>query len=197
MTEAVELIAKLAAGLKGTTPGPWHHYHAPLRAGMTTIDEIQCRERRNPIVQWGGFDNSFRSKAKHKRNAAHIARCSPDNIRTLLDHIETLEAENERLDTTCTALDAFAKEQIGLVETLEARVATLSAALEWQPTHRHMLSNREYAVVGQCQVQCKDGLTDYEVAVVYRGEDGELWVRRKSEFDDRFTTYLAAREASR
>lgn len=104
MTEAAELIAKMAAGLKGTTPGPWHHYHAPLREGMTTIDEIQCRERRNPIVQWGGFDNSFRSKAKHKRNAAHIARCSPDNIRLLLDHIETLEA---RVATLSAALEPF------------------------------------------------------------------------------------------
>lgn len=49
--------------------------------------------------------------------------------RRAADHIENLEAENGRLDATCTALDAFAKEQLGLVASLEARVAKLEADL--------------------------------------------------------------------
>jgi hypothetical protein len=101
MKEAAELIAEIATGL-------------------------ECSPPREPEeLSWAdGYENN---PAVRQGDRIFIARCSPKNIRLLLDHIETLEAENERLDATCTALDAFAKEQMGLVETLEARVATLSA----------------------------------------------------------------------
>ncbi|QPC91475.1 hypothetical protein [Mesorhizobium sp. INR15] len=66
----------------------------------------------------------------------------------------------------------------------ERAEATVSELLAWKPTHRHVKRGSEYAIVGQAQVQCEDGLTDYEIATVYRGKDGELWVRRKSEFED-------------
>jgi len=62
--------------------------------------------------------------------------------------------------------------------------APASAQDDWKPTHRHKKRGSTYVVVGQAQVQCEDGLTDYEVATVYRGHDGQLWVRRKSEFED-------------
>jgi len=52
---------------------------------------------------------------------------------------------------------------------------------------RHKKRGTIYERVGQAQVQCpKDApLTDYEVVEVYRDvNDGELWVRRVSEFHD-------------
>ena len=50
---------------------------------------------------------------------------------------------------------------------------------------RHKKRGTTYAVLGHAQVQCSDGLTDYELVTVYRGEQtGELWARRKSEFED-------------
>ena len=64
---------------------------------------------------------------------------------------------------------------------------------QWQPTHRHVKRGTEYQRLGDAQVQCEDGLTDYELATVYVGSDGGLWVRRKSEFEDgRFAPLPAA-----
>ena len=53
---------------------------------------------------------------------------------------------------------------------------------------RHNKRRTHYVVIGSAQVQATEPLTDYEVVTVYRGiEDGELWVRRISEFRERFT----------
>jgi hypothetical protein len=55
------------------------------------------------------------------------------------------------------------------------------------PRWRHVKRGTEYTIVSNsAQIQCpKDRpLTDYEVVVIYRGEDGEHWVRRRSEFYD-------------
>jgi hypothetical protein len=57
-------------------------------------------------------------------------------------------------------------------------------ALRW----RHKKRGSTYELVGEAQVQAPDSapLTDYELVAVYRGDDGKLWVRRVSEFHDRF-----------
>jgi hypothetical protein len=64
------------------------------------------------------------------------------------------------------------------------------------PRWRHKKRGTTYTVVGECQVQAEEPLTDYEIAVVYRSEaDGSLWVRRRSEFHDgRFETLALSRE---
>lgn len=49
---------------------------------------------------------------------------------------------------------------------------------------RHKKRGTSYTEVGLAQIQAEEPLTDYEVVVVYRGDDGQLWVRRKSEFHD-------------
>jgi hypothetical protein len=52
-------------------------------------------------------------------------------------------------------------------------------------THTH---GGRYEVIGSAKVQARKPLTDMEVVTIYRGSDGSLWVRRKSEFEDgRFT----------
>ena len=53
---------------------------------------------------------------------------------------------------------------------------------------RHRFRGTEYKIIGEAQVQAPEGapLTDYEVVVVYQGGDGNLWVRRHSEFKERF-----------
>ncbi len=52
--------------------------------------------------------------------------------------------------------------------------------------YRHHNRGGEYKVIGHAQVQAPDDapLTDYEVVTVYRSKMGDLWVRRKSEFED-------------
>lgn len=52
--------------------------------------------------------------------------------------------------------------------------------------HKH--PDRTYTIVGDGKVQAREPLTDMESVVIYRGEDGDLWVRRTTEFHDgRFT----------
>jgi hypothetical protein len=54
------------------------------------------------------------------------------------------------------------------------------------PKYRHKKRGGSYRLVGTAQVQAPDDapLTDFEVVQVYVGEDGEMWVRRVSEFFD-------------
>ena len=50
---------------------------------------------------------------------------------------------------------------------------------------RHKKRGSIYTVLDLAEVQASNGpLEDYEVVVVYLGEDGKLWVRRRPEFRD-------------
>jgi hypothetical protein len=70
------LIKALEEGLEGVTPGPWSI------AEEEGWDEAWCDWHRvGPFSLTGG---------KADADARHIARCSPDNIRTLLSHIEEM-----------------------------------------------------------------------------------------------------------
>ena len=52
--------------------------------------------------------------------------------------------------------------------------------------YRHNKRGTTYTLIGEAQVQATNDapLKDFETVVVYRGEDGNLWVRRKAEFHD-------------
>jgi hypothetical protein len=73
-------------------------------------------------------------------------------------------------------------------EALSGAADASNASAEAIHLWRHKKRGTTYTVIGQAQVRCSDadGLTDYELVTVYRGADGELWVRRKREFEDRF-----------
>lgn len=89
--------------------------------------------------------------------------------------------------------DEYVSELEDLAEAIRALSAEPAQGEQWQPTHRHVKRGTEYRKIGDAQVQCEDGLTDYELATVYVGSDGGLWVRRKSEFEDgRFAPLSAA-----
>lgn len=62
---------------------------------------------------------------------------------------------------------------------------------------RHKKRGTIYQIVGEAQVQAdKDApLTDYEVVVVYSDEEGRMWVRRQSEFDERFEAVIPQRQS--
>ena len=51
---------------------------------------------------------------------------------------------------------------------------------------RHRKRGTFYTTLGLAHVQCPPDapLNDHEVVVLYVGDDGDLWVRRKSEFHD-------------
>ncbi|PYE86890.1 DUF1653 domain-containing protein [Phyllobacterium leguminum] len=52
------------------------------------------------------------------------------------------------------------------------------------PTHLHRKRGSTYQVTGIALVQTDSGLRDMDAVVLYRGEDGRLWVRGVEEFID-------------
>lgn len=75
---------------------------------------------------------------------------------------------------------------------LEALSTKPGAAEGWQPTHRHKKRGSTYRVIAEGRLQV-DADLDNEKVVVYRGEDGQVWVRPTYEFNDgRFETLPAA-----
>lgn len=73
----------------------------------------------------------------------------------------------------------------GLENTAQNFRASLTTpAPGWKPTHRHVGRGTVYTVVGEATLQTTIELYDYEPLVIYRGEDGQLWARPTSEFND-------------
>ncbi len=137
-----KLAAEMLAGLKGVTPGPWSHCSAK-RCTCTGILGKDHPVAEIVKGEWGDEFPSLRFKEGGKgqlgetsveaymekivygeisiemamANRAHIARCSPDNIRALLEErstdkatISALEAENKRLREREASLDAILNE---------------------------------------------------------------------------------------
>jgi len=71
-------------------------------------------------------------------------------------------------------------------EAVAAYVAALSLPVQpvaWTPTHRHVKRGSTYVVMAEGLMSI-DGDLDHEKMVIYRGENGQWWVRPKYEFDD-------------
>lgn len=97
--DVAALVARLREGLDGVTPGPWNRcggatpkytaIHAPGHGyvvfGMADATEDREHKSHGPVIKAPGM-------VEQHKNAAHIALCSPDNIRALLDHIAAQEA---------------------------------------------------------------------------------------------------------
>lgn len=74
-----ERLAEMLAGLEGVTPGPWYEgdkwvFVAP-RSGRSS----------------DALENVLRNE-EAQANAAHIARCDPDTIRSLITALQALRA---------------------------------------------------------------------------------------------------------
>lgn len=54
----------------------------------------------------------------------------------------------------------------------------------WKPTHKHLKRGTLYEEVARGALQTAQPLTDMMELVAYRGEDGVMWFRPVSEFDD-------------
>lgn len=55
-----------------------------------------------------------------------------------------------------------------------------------QPRWRHKKRGTFYTEIGRGRLQSMDtgGLSDLELMVIYRGDDGQIWVRDETEFED-------------
>jgi hypothetical protein len=82
----VDLVKELRDGLEGVTPGPWQ-----------ANEGIEYPRGQQYYYITDGCSNL--ADDVDMADAAHIARCSPENIAALLDHIAAIRAENERLRT--------------------------------------------------------------------------------------------------
>lgn len=104
-------LEELVAGLDGVTPGPWSPFIDdsgdewtgwPLSISADSITD-------KTVVRPGGFYpyrwDTKTSQHEAVANAAHIARCDPDTIRSISDAYKALEAENERLRALIAAGD--------------------------------------------------------------------------------------------
>lgn len=115
MTDLAKLRAELRAGLNDVTPGPWQaspqkgrprhgvqaqvfRYHADDDTSILAVDMTE-------------------TEAEATATAAHIARCSPENIRALLDALDAAERERDE------ARDALATARRDALEEAAARSA--------------------------------------------------------------------------
>lgn len=84
--DLTKLRAEWRAGLDGVTPGPWAYVPHFFSNG-----DIR---RRSICIERSKYDwIDFISEVEGEADAAHIARCSPENIRALLDALDTAERE--------------------------------------------------------------------------------------------------------
>ena len=103
------LIAELRAGLEGTTPGTWG------RNDTDDYAEIIAHDLTRPVALVGRADD-----------ADHVCRCSPDNVRALLDHIERLTDPRQIVGGGYVQLSDYDAMQ-ARAEAAEAELARLRA----------------------------------------------------------------------
>jgi hypothetical protein len=78
------------------------------------------------------------------------------------------------------------KEVIPLMQQAADLIAQLRAfqpAADGRARWRHKVRGTVYTEIGRGKLQC-NGAMDMTDCVVYQGEDGQIWVRPESEFED-------------
>lgn len=99
MTDLTKLRAEMRAGLEGVTPGPWCYDNYMAKPGDMPerwFGIYEMFEDDPPILTTTNEGNA-------ETIAKHIARCSPDNIRALLDALDAAEAANHLQDSAVAA----------------------------------------------------------------------------------------------
>jgi len=101
MPEIMKLAREMREGLEGVTDGPWSFERMIGAVGCVNA-KIGGFAKLFDVRGWGYFTGSGHgglglpdatASKIHDANGRHVARCSPDNIRILLDHIEAQVAD--------------------------------------------------------------------------------------------------------
>ena len=87
----VALVAEMRTGLELATKGEWSV------DGYNTSAIIFRQHGKTHVTDWMRLARCDDDNDNWKADAAHIARCSPDNIRALLSRLDAAESENTRL----------------------------------------------------------------------------------------------------
>ncbi|TPM89826.1 FliJ family protein [Mesorhizobium sp. B2-1-3A] len=152
-----DLIERLRAGLVGVTPGPW----SAVQMDMINKDlDRPCVVGPSDIVV--GNDGicepdryNDRMFTEDAANMRHIANCSPDNIRTLLDALAAkdtaLSDATGRIDTLKEAVSSYSqvisfKER--QVDDATAALSEMRAELERVKTYAHEATRTLTDLVG-------------------------------------------------
>lgn len=122
MTTRPKIVDELKSGLEGVTPGP---YVSVVRHEMDREDSWSVKAQPHSALR--GFTKLVADVFSEK-DAAHIARCSPDNISALIEWGEAMERERDALALRTSTAVRFSKE-LARAEAAEAKVAELEAKL--------------------------------------------------------------------
>ncbi|WP_458760509.1 hypothetical protein ACSVBT_06875 [Afipia sp. TerB] len=98
--------------------------------------------------------------------------------------LESAQRQDNKIISVWSDDPVVVAEAVQTLRHLASQPSLYEAGREKGARYRHVKRGGIYRVVGRAQVQADDPLTDYEIVTVYRDQDGELWVRRKSEFED-------------
>ena len=90
--EATRIAREIRGGLVGVTPGPWRvEQDTSLIWGGCNPDDDTTFGMGYPMAEMRRLRSYFDHQSEalpEERNAAHIARCSPDRLTILLDEFE-------------------------------------------------------------------------------------------------------------
>jgi len=67
---------------------------------------------------------------------------------------------------------------------VKAKMEKKSQADKWRPTHIHVRTGGEYQKIEDASLQTDKPLHDECNLVIYRGDNGRLWARPPTEFND-------------
>lgn len=151
LTEA--MIEELRAGLEGVTPGPWRLL-VPDRGYcsnyvLTDAPEFAPIAGKQP---WRHLIADFDDCSRGEANAAHIARCDPDSIRTLLNALaskdkalEEMRAERDDAIATVKLLQQQFKQQNDHDTALLERMADCldCARMDWEVNNGEIINKAD------------------------------------------------------
>jgi hypothetical protein len=119
------LVAEIEAGLEGTTPGDWRSVDGILPPD----DEGHERSFIRPVIS-EGYQIAQTVGPNGPANSAHIARCSPENIRKLIALIRSLSEANAALSAEVETQRESKKYAQRCCETSEASLSAANAEIE-------------------------------------------------------------------
>lgn len=101
-----------------------------------------------------------------------------DGMHVALDRIVVVTAEGS--DNPIATMRRLKSE---VSELLQA-VKVLSGSTTEEDLWQHIRSKCVYELIGTASIKTEQPLEDMASVVVYRGENGSLWARRRDEFND-------------
>lgn len=129
--EVKDVAAEWEKAAEGVTPGPWSAAHSVVISLTERHEETFSYEDEEPdhrAVAYCGDEIRHRMGlpfgVERDTNAEWIARCSPSGIRSLLDHLAALSAENARLTTERDEALASKKVTVDIGDALAALQAS-------------------------------------------------------------------------